>query len=440
MGKLKMSRVTWWLAVGMALASGCGGDDDGSGDPRCPVIVSEADCDTSLRPIVFVHGTFGSGDNIANVANLFGSNGYCQKRFVAIEYNSIPGIGESPDAKIDALIDQVLAETGQDQVDLMGHSQGTGHCVRYLNDSAHAAKVAHYVNLSGNTTPPAGVPTLSLSSDNDLGEAPHHATGDDVVAVTFDDEDHVDVAASDAAFVEIYKYLIGEDPQYTEVQCAEEEIELAGIAETFGDNVPQPMGRLDVYEIDAQDAPRTRGEPLMTITASATGVIAPVKLKRLTAYEFRAYDGDGALVGQMYFAPLKRSHYLARFLAPPSGLVASLTTDNVVISPNHSVLVGRYIRGSFRHDMGHSLKVNGTEVLTDDNAGRTATTVGLFMADQNENMQSDLGSAFTAPFVVGTDVFVDANTPAWIELEWNGETMRVPNWPADEGMISLMLP
>jgi hypothetical protein len=47
---------------------------------------------------VFVHGTYGSGDNIGNVALLFGSNGYCQDRFVAVEYNSLGG---SPLADLD---------------------------------------------------------------------------------------------------------------------------------------------------------------------------------------------------------------------------------------------------------------------------------------------------------------------------------------------------
>ena len=69
--------------------SGCGSDDapsaGGGTSSDCPVVVKDADCDKSRRPIVFVHGTYGSGDNIAHVANLFGSNGFCPDRFVAIE-------------------------------------------------------------------------------------------------------------------------------------------------------------------------------------------------------------------------------------------------------------------------------------------------------------------------------------------------------------------
>jgi hypothetical protein len=30
----------------------------------CPLVVAEADCDKAQRPFVFVHGTYGSGDNV----------------------------------------------------------------------------------------------------------------------------------------------------------------------------------------------------------------------------------------------------------------------------------------------------------------------------------------------------------------------------------------
>ena len=140
----------------------------------CSVVVDDADCDDTQLPFVFVHGTYGSGDNIANVAMLFGSNGYCQDRFVAVEYNSL---GDSPvsNGTLDAFIDKVLEDTGAKQVVLAGHSQGTGHCVDYLGDAAHAAKVAKYINYSGVGMVPNNVPTLSLSSMNDLGGSAHHA-------------------------------------------------------------------------------------------------------------------------------------------------------------------------------------------------------------------------------------------------------------------------
>src|SRR5579863_8303047 len=55
----------------------------------CPVVVSRADCDKTLRPIVFVHGTYSSGTDIEHMAALFGSNGYCQDQIYSIDYDSV---------------------------------------------------------------------------------------------------------------------------------------------------------------------------------------------------------------------------------------------------------------------------------------------------------------------------------------------------------------
>ena len=85
--------------------------------------------------------------------------------------------------------------------------------------------------------------------------------------------------------------------------------------------------------------------------------------------------------------------------------------------------------------------VAGIEVLTDENAGRSDSIVGLFMYDDNTNGESELGALFSAPFIVGTDVFMNASEPAWIELEWNdptngsgNTTMRIPNWPSSTAL------
>lgn len=410
--------------------------DVGTNDD-CPVVVDDADCDDTQLPFVFVHGTYGSGDNIANVAMLFGSNGYCQDRFVAVEYNSL---GDSPVANgtLDALIDKVLKDTGAKQVVLAGHSQGTGHCVDYLGDAAHAAKVAKYINYSGVGTVPNNVPTLSLSSMNDLGGSPHHAPNAEKM-ITFTDEDHFGVAASKNAFIESWKYLHdGKMPKYTEIQCGAESVTVEGIAETFADNLPQLGGMVEIREIDAKKDARDEGDPLMTVKPDDTGHFK-IELKRLQQYEMRAFDKDGKILGHVAFSPFKRSNRLVRLLSPSTNpLVAGFTTDMVKLGDKHTAMVARYLPGAFRHDLGDKLLVDGNDVLTDDNAGKTLITVGLFMSDQNTNQKSDLGVDFSQSFIVGTDVYVDASKPAWVELEINGSKITVPNWPSmKEGMIAL---
>jgi triacylglycerol esterase/lipase EstA (alpha/beta hydrolase family) len=185
------------------------------------VVVKDADCDKSLRPFVFVHGTYGSGDNFLHVGSLLTSNGFRADRIVAVEYNSL---GDNPGAncdaspmpqgcgKIDTVINDIMMKTGATSVDLAGHSQGTSHCGTYLSDPKNAAKVAHYINFSG--SPNVGdTDTLSLSSQHDLGGTPHHAMGNKVQTVTLMDEDHFAVAASTRSFKAVYKYLIGQRRQ-----------------------------------------------------------------------------------------------------------------------------------------------------------------------------------------------------------------------------------
>jgi len=218
---LRPSRLAAPLMLAAACAA-CSSSSPSTDEPvivndadTCDVVVSDADCDDTLRPLVFVHGTFGSGDNFALSAALFGSNGYCQDRIVALEYNSVTIAnlsGGGPIDALDALIDEIRTKTGQDQVELLGHSQGTLHCTSYLNDPARAAKVAHYINLSGDVTVANDVKTLSISSNNDLQGTTHHATNAEKT-VTLDDEDHMGVASSVRSFSAIYEYLLGKAPR-----------------------------------------------------------------------------------------------------------------------------------------------------------------------------------------------------------------------------------
>jgi len=430
--------------------SACSDDDPvaSTNDPNtpgdnCERVVADADCDDSLRPIVFIHGTFGSATEISNPAMLFGSNGYCQDRFVAVEYNSLGG---RPLEDLIVLVDEVLARTGFDQVDLAGHSQGTGHACSFLSDPARAAKVAHYMNISGGCAG-NGVPTLSLSSQNDLRGGPVHPPASATLTqVTLQDEDHVALAGSKLAFIEMYKFLTGKDPQYTTIQCGQNPVVLDGKSVTFGDNEPRAGSTLDFFEVaKLASSPWERGQPALTTTADADGHFR-VELKRNVQYEVRITGSDGTLLGYGYPTPLQRSNYLGRFLTESTNpTVADSTTKRVVRSPNHVGLVARYVAGALRPDWGNSLKIDGEEVLNADNAPRNASRVGLFIYDANENSQSDLGSVFTTSFIGATDVFLDASTPRWMEISWTNEenrsiVMKVPNWPSDRNLASINLP
>ena len=492
----------------------------------CPVVVKAADCDKNQRPIVFVHGTYSSGTDIAHMAALLGSNGFCQDRIVAIDYDSValtasPGTGgvDSPGVDctapntpsgcgmIDNLIAKVLADPKNvdasghpfTQVDLAGHSQGTFHCGNYLAN--HADKVAHYINFSG--IPQVGnVPTLSLSSLRDLNfpgfPPPHHATGNtpacafqqledggaepvvpeggvaeggvaeggadggaacNVVQYTLIHQDHFAVAASKDSFVQVYKYLTGKDPMYTDIQCGDDPVTVEGIAETFADNTPV-TGMMEIREVGK--TPRDTSTPTMT-QMNSTGHFGPVQLKRNVQYVFTGHDASGKVLGWMYYTPFKRDNRLLRVLSPASssdgsplgGIVASMSTGHAVTSPSTVVVVARWAQGGFRQDLNASLTVNGAEVLSSENAGLGAAMnmqlqggiAAMFLEDNNKNGKSDLGVAYSTTFIAFTDVFIDAKQPDFVNLKFTAgsedpQTVDMPiaidNYPSSQGLVGVM--
>jgi pimeloyl-ACP methyl ester carboxylesterase len=486
----------------------------------CPVVVSSKNCDPNTRPIIFVHGTYSSGTDIEHMAALLGSNGFCQDRIVAVDYDSVavsanPGMGgiESPGVdctapntpagcgKIDRLINAMLQKYPQfTQVDLMGHSQGTFHCGDYIK--AHADKIAHYINFSG--VPQVGaVPTLSLSSLRDLNfpgfPPPHHATGDSICTfqlqedgslqsvvpdgglpesgvaeagagdggagcnvkqITLIHQDHFAVAASKESFIQVYKYLTGKDPMYTDIQCGDDPVMVEGVAETFADNIPIG-GKLEIRPVG--NTPRDATTPTMMLTGDATGHFGPVPLTRGVQYVFTGYDQNGKLAGWQYFTPFKRDNRLIRLLSPASAsdgspvgaIVASMSTDKAVTSPTTTVAVVRWAQGGFRQDLGASLKVNGTEVLTSDNAGLAAGmtmqlqggVAAIFLEDANKNGMTDLGLPYSTTFIAFTDVFLNASKPGFINMTFTAgsedpQTVDVPiaidNYASSQGLVAVM--
>ena len=130
----------------------------------------DPDPDPGTRPIVFVHGMGGSGDQFQAQALRFASCGYPDNYFAALDHNSIMDLDRQN--RLDKLIDDVLDETGADKVELVGHSMGTSISKVYLSTANNAAKVAHYVNVDGvgGNKLFGGVPTLNIMATSLAGK------------------------------------------------------------------------------------------------------------------------------------------------------------------------------------------------------------------------------------------------------------------------------
>lgn len=111
------------------------------------------------EPVVLVHGlTATMAANWQTISPLLANNGYC---VFALNYgfdpaapvplNLIPATKSMRESSVDDLapfVDRVLAATGAQKVDIVGHSEGTVMPRWYIKHGGGAAKVAKSVNLT----------------------------------------------------------------------------------------------------------------------------------------------------------------------------------------------------------------------------------------------------------------------------------------------------
>ena len=397
-----------------------------------PLTPAEIDHCKTLHPIVFIHGFLASGDTWANQVMRFTSNGYCDNLLYAYDWNSVGGTNDQ--ALLDAFIDTVLARTGATQVDLVGHSAGGGYGYSYCEDTTRAKKVAHYVHVaSSSQTSPAGlnddVPTLNLSSPDDAVAGATTITG--ATNITLVGKDHYQVATSEEAFTELYKFFNnGKIPVVIGI-ASQTEITVSGKALTLGENAPHNGATIRIYEVNPNNGSRLSSTPDITLTSNAQGIWGPQKIKTNTTYEFEVVSNvSGDRVIHYYREGFTHTNPLVYLRTiPTSGLAGTLLSglsnnDNQsvvsVFTANQATVAGR-----------DSLIVDNVVLSTSTITPASKTIIAMFLFDGNNNQQSD----FTVPglfgvlntFLTARDMYFQTSTANAIPLRFNGRNLYVPN-------------
>jgi len=397
------------------------------------------------RPIIFVHGFFGSGSQFETQARRFTSNGYPAGSIDTYEYDST--FASSSRAEVitglDARIDRLLASTGSDKVELLGHSLGTSLSQEYLNSSAaRAAKVAHYVNIDGAaaTSLPGGVPTLAI-----WGEG-NQRTITGATNVNLPDESHVQTATSVPTFTAAYTFFTGQAPTTTEVVPQSGSIQLSGRALNFPANSGVAGARLDVFRVNPATGRRTSQTPVATYQLTGDGSFGPFNGSGTDSYEFAITKGND--VHHQYFPPFRRTDHLIRLLTNEAGTGADLLIRK---GPNHSAVLS-YRNKEWWGDQGagsDTLSLNGTNVLNSTTAPRSKRAIAVFAfdarADRVSHPTDSLGSFAVLPFMTGVDLYVPASPLALgsvqVETKQRGGTattrFAIPNWPSDRHRVTL---
>ncbi|GIV34903.1 MAG: hypothetical protein KatS3mg031_2438 [Chitinophagales bacterium] len=398
-------------------------------------------CHRSWLPVVMIHGFLGSGDTYANFFMHFASNGYCPDRLFTYDWNSLtPGGGDV--SRLDAFVDAVLAATGAQKIILMGHSAGGGLGYNYLADHGRAAKVEKYIHIASSPqSAPAGpsgeIPTLNLYSDDDQVVSGAAITG--ATNVMLSGLDHYQVATSAESFREIYLFIHATTPPYAEIQ-PESVPCIAGKALTFGENSPSAGATIKIYELNPATGERLSSNADTTIIAGTEGEWGPVVVKAGSYYEFEVSTTNaGDRVVHYYREPFLRSNWMVYLrTVPPAGSLASLLLSSLprdddqavmaVFSSSQAVIHGRDV-----------LFVDSVALSTPQHAPASETAIAFFLYDNGDGQTSgnSLGGLFGSfPFLAGVDVYLPANPPATIPLNFNGRQLHVRNWrSASEGLV-----
>lgn len=406
-------------------------------------------CDTSKRPIVFVHGFLGSGDNWALQLQRFSSNGYCHQRMFVFDWNTI-NRSKATDSLLNDFIDEVLRKTNSTQVDLIAHSAGGSLCYNYLNDSLHALKAAHYIHIgSGKMKGAAGknaeVKTMNIYSKADMVVK----TGGDIpgaVNVVLQNADHMQVATGEESFQHIYQFLNNnQQPNTTKIITPENlysSVGISGKGVTLGENNPLSLDSFNVYLFDPATGKRKLIEKNKTSNGAYTGWTRFAKdgsfgfnMNTKSYFEFEVRPINGRTI-HYFFEPLQRTDkavYLRAF--PSTGMIAGVLnqvpkdekqTVLVIFSSNNAIIAGR-----------DSLAIDSIPLSTSQLAPASKTMIATFVFDDGDGVSSkqSLKTFGGFPFLGSADLFIPADKSGTMRIYYNGRTMVLPRKPSVEGVM-----
>jgi pimeloyl-ACP methyl ester carboxylesterase len=436
-------------------SAGSNGSEGPTGAETTPSEFPQVEQRQDVRPIVFVHGGSGSGAQFQTQALRFASNGYPPEYLGVLDYNSADVEAANIPERLDALIAELQAASGQDQVDLMGHSLGTAVSRNYLeSDPQRAANVAHYVNIDGGAWPelPGGVPTLALWGEPGFGSrtADSEVVGAD--NVRFSDQAHVEIATSPESFREMFRFFNdGEEPATLAVlPQRSEDLEIAGRAVHFPQNEGVPNGTLEVYEVDPDTGYRLRDDPEATYPLEGDSEWGPFDAQHGASYELVIVRAPGDRLHHFYLEPLIRSDYLIRLnTSPPDGGLAALVEQS---DDTTAIVVSRYREWWGDQDDSDSLEIDGTNVVNAATSPRDSNSIGIFLFDVDgdgaAHVEEPIETLFGIGFLTGVDLVTPASIPPDRTVRLvvtprggDGRTQVVafPNWASSAHAVSVHL-
>ena len=395
-------------------------------------------------PVLFVHGSQGTGAQFESQKMRFMSNGYPERWIDAVDYDSILA-SRADRSEVNAQIDQKITElkqrTGRSKVDVVAHSLGTTVMHAYFTEGSMAAQrkanVDRYINVDGRSNNP-GVPTLAVWAGR--GDPGRNMSG--ASNVTIPNQTHVEVCTSKEAFVEYFKFLTGRAPKH-DIVPQTGSVTIAGRALLFPQNKGTPGVTLEVWPITEATGQRVGTVPTARIALPESGDWGPVRVEAGRRYEF-ALMRPGVNQLHYYWEPFVHDDHLIRLQYSDAVQAAVQRSERHVAG-----LVIRY--KELWGDQGSQndvLSFNGTNACVPVICPISQRVNGLFYYDRNMDGRTDLSAPDPVlsqlSFITGADIFIPAarppNATVSVSLKSRGggptRTLGYPNYPSTaEGTV-----
>ena len=404
-------------------------------------VTSYAQCDTTKRPVVFIHGFLASGDTYAGQIQRFINAGYCENRIFVFDWNSVSGNGKKTDSLLNVFIDNVLSHTGARQVDLVGHSAGGGLGRGYLIDSLNAGKVAHYVHLGSrkwvyeyNWFKNERCQNIYSAGDKVIGTGAADVVG--AVNLDLKNKDHYEVATSQETFDAIYQFL-NDDKLPQKINTKKRAIKISGRAVLLGDNEPVQNGFINVYQLHPKSGQRLSATPVAILSVNTKGYWGAFTASPKTYYEFELLTDDKAQRTISYFfEPFTQSNPFVYLRGFPRGNMIGMLLGNlparddqsaiVVYSANKAMIAGR-----------DSVTINGIPISSAALTPASKTIISSFIFDDGDGKTSGNGlkQFSAAPFIGGVDISLPVNTKKGNTVYYNGRKLVLPSAPSKERIL-----
>jgi hypothetical protein len=398
----------------------------------CFALSINAQCDSTKRPIVFIHGLLASGDTYAGQILRFKNRLYCSNRLFVFDWNSVSGNGKKTDSLLSAFIDNVLAITKAKQIDLIGHSAGGGLGRGYLIDSLNALKVAHYVHLGSRKWfyelgwfPNKKCLNIYSTADMVMGKMGGNVDGANNLDLK--DKDHYEVATCMETFNSIYHFLNdGKDESDTYVIFDKSLI--SGKAVLLGENTPMVKATVIVHKLNTSTGQRLSKKPFAVFQTDSKGRWGSFIADKKSSYEIELLPSDTSQrTISYYFEPFKDPNpylYLRGF--PKGNLIASmlgnLPAKNdqsliIIFSSQKAVIAGR-----------DSLAINNIPLSSATLTPASKTIISTFVFDEGDGKTSGkpMKQFGAAPFLGGVDVSLPVSKKGIHTIFYNGRKLILP--------------